>query len=88
VSGPLLALGTFAAFCTTISWVPQLVRILHRRAADDVSWAYLALFTIGVSSWLLYGVGRRDPALIAANAVTLALLACVSVAKLTLERDT
>jgi len=87
VSGGLLALGTFAAFCTTISWVPQLVRIVHRRAADDVSWGYLALFAIGVSSWLLYGIGRRDAAIIAANAVTLALLACVGVAKRMLDRD-
>jgi MtN3 and saliva related transmembrane protein len=81
MSGGWLAVGTFAAFCTTISWVPQLVRIVRRRTADDVSWSYLFLFAVGVVSWLLYGIARLDPVIVAANAVTVVLLVCVAVAK-------
>jgi MtN3 and saliva related transmembrane protein len=81
MSGGWLAVGTFAAFCTTISWVPQLVRIVRRRRADDVSWGYLLLFAVGVVSWLLYGIARLDPVIVAANAVTVVLLVCVAVAK-------
>ena len=66
-------LGLAAGALTTIAFVPQLVRIMRRRSAADVSLATFATFTAGVLLWLWYGIRLHAWPLIVANLVTLAL---------------
>jgi MtN3 and saliva related transmembrane protein len=64
-------LGYTAAFCTTISFLPQAVKVIRTRDTASLSlWMYV-IFTFGVGLWLLYGIARADKAIIAANVVTL-----------------
>jgi len=70
-------LGFAAAFCTTISFVPQALKVLKTRDTAALSLAMYAIFTFGVALWLCYGLFRRDPAMIAANCVTIALATCI-----------
>ncbi len=65
--------GYVAAFCTTLSLVPQLLRVWRHRSARDLSLPMFLLFSIGVTLWLCYGVSTRSGPVIAANAVTLVL---------------
>lgn len=74
-------IGFLAAFGTTASWLPQVVRTWKTRSAEDFSWAYLALFAAGVALWLVYGMLRHDPAVTAANAITLVLVLSVAAIK-------
>lgn len=78
----ITALGIAAAAATTGSFFPQAIKTVKTRKTDDFSWAYLTLFTFGVALWLLYGIYRKDVAVIAANAVTLLLLLVISGVKL------
>jgi MtN3 and saliva related transmembrane protein len=78
----VLLLGFAAAFGTTAAWLPQVVKTWRTRKADDFSWTYLALFSTGVALWLVYGCFRHDAAVIAANAVTLVLVAVVTFVKI------
>jgi MtN3 and saliva related transmembrane protein len=78
----ILGVGVVAGFLTTMSWVPQAIKTVRSRSARDFSWGYLLLFTLGVAGWTLYGLERKDPAVIGANAVTLVLLVPVHVVKL------
>jgi MtN3 and saliva related transmembrane protein len=66
-------IGFVAAFCTTIAFVPQLVRVLRLRSARDISLGTLLLFSVGVSLWLLFGIYSRSKPVIASNAATLGL---------------
>lgn len=75
-------LGGIAAFGTTAAWMPQLIKTWRSKSAKDFSWLYLALFSTGVSLWIVYGVLRKDPVIIIANAVTLALVATVLYVKI------
>lgn len=67
-------LGFAAATLTTLAFLPQVLKVWRRRRADDLSPATFGLFGAGVVLWLVYGILLRDPPLIAANAVTLALV--------------
>jgi MtN3 and saliva related transmembrane protein len=69
-------LGLVAGLLTTACWVPQVLRSWRTRSTGDLSWTYLGVLTIGVAMWLAYGVGRHDPVIMAANALTLVSL-CV-----------
>ena len=78
-----IALGIVAACLTTGCWIPQAIQTIRTRRADDFAWSYMALFGGGVFLWALYGIVRRDPAVVAANAVTLLLVARIAVVKAT-----
>ena len=79
-------LGFVAAFCTTAAFVPQLVRVLKRRSARDVSLPTFLMFSIGVFLWLVYGFDIHSKPVIASNGVTLVLSVSILVLKLRYDR--
>jgi MtN3 and saliva related transmembrane protein len=81
----MIALGLFAGTCTTLSFLPQVVRTLRTRHAGDLSAAWLLIFGVGTLSWVAYGVMRSDLAVTIANAVTAVLVASLVVAKFTMK---
>jgi MtN3 and saliva related transmembrane protein len=66
-------IGFVAALCTTMAFVPQLVRVLKLRSAREISLGTFLLFSIGVFLWLLYGICSGSKPVIASNAATLGL---------------
>lgn len=75
-------LGLLAAFCTTVSFVPQLVKVWRSRSANDISLGMFSLMTAGIALWLVYGIAILDLPLIVANAITLGLAASILFMKL------
>lgn len=75
-------LGSVAAFCTTMAFVPQVLQIWRSRSAKDVSLPMYTLFTVGVIFWLCYGIVVVSLPIILANIVTLGLAIAVIVMKL------
>lgn len=67
--------GGLAAFCTTASNVPQLQKCWETGSAGDLSLRMFVILAVGVALWIGYGVLKGDAVIIAANTVTLALLA-------------
>jgi len=70
-----------AALLTTGAFIPQTLRTLRTRSTDDLAWAYLGLFGLGIGLWLAYGLVMGDPALIAANGLTFLMVAVITAAK-------
>ena len=64
-------IGSLAAVLTTISFIPQAVRVIRTRHTRDLSlWMYLIL-TTGVLLWLVYGILLQNYPMIYANGITL-----------------
>jgi MtN3 and saliva related transmembrane protein len=66
-------IGLLAGALTTISFMPQLLRIWRRKSAADISYAALLAFIVGIALWLWYGIMLHSLPIILANAITLAL---------------
>ena len=66
-------LGLVAGLCTTMAFLPQVLRTLRRGHAQDFSLLMLLLFVGGVALWLAYGLLAGLAAVVAANAATLLL---------------
>lgn len=79
-------IGSIAAVCTTISFLPQLIRVWRRKSARDISLSMFLLFSFGVACWLVYGIGIHSVPITAANAVTLALALAILTLKLRYDR--
>jgi MtN3 and saliva related transmembrane protein len=75
-------IGSAAAALTTTSFIPQAVRIIRTRHTTDISLGMYALFTLGVTLWLAYGIQLSSWPIIIANAVTLLLAGAVLVMKI------
>jgi len=80
-------LGFAAGFCTTVSLLPQLLRIIRLRSARDVSLEMFLLFTGGVVCWLIYGVMLHSRPIVVWNAITLVLSVGILIAKLHFDRN-
>ena len=78
--------GSMAAICTTISFVPQLVRVWRRKSASDISISMFLLFSFGLVCWLIYGFLLDSVPMIAANSATLALAVAILVLKVRYDR--
>ena len=75
-------IGFFAAFCTTFAFLPQALKVYQTKSTKDISLYMFLIFTIGVLSWLLYGLIINDLPIILANAVTLVLSFFILIYKL------
>ena len=74
--------GYFAAILTTAAFLPQLVKTLKTKKADDVSLATLIMFIIGVLSWIIYGYKILSIPILVANLITLILNLLILISKI------
>jgi MtN3 and saliva related transmembrane protein len=70
-------IGLAAGFCTTVAFVPQVLKTCRSRSAGDLSLSTCLVFVVGLALWLVYGLVRGDLAMTAANAVTLPLAGAI-----------
>lgn len=75
-------IGSIAATLTTVSFVPQALKILKTKQTHDISLFMYILFGSGVLMWLVYGVLIKSMPIMIANAVTLCLIIPILVMKL------
>ena len=80
-------IGIAAGICTTVSFVPQIVKILKTREAKDVSLCMYVIFTFGVVLWLAYGLLIQKLPVIIANIVALVLCSCILIARIKYGRS-
>lgn len=80
-------IGYFAATCTTLSFLPQLIRVLKLRSARDISLGMFLVFSFGTVLWLAYGVAIHSWPVMVANAVTLVLALSILALKLRYDRN-
>lgn len=66
-------LGLAAGSLTTISFVPQVVKIWRTGSTKDISAIMFLLFSTGVLLWLVYGIAIGSVPVIVSNAITLVL---------------
>ena len=76
------AIGLFAAFCTTISYFPQLKKCWETSSAGDLSLKMFLILALGVASWIVYGFLQGDIVIIIANSASLCLLLGILYCKL------
>lgn len=74
--------GYCAACLTTISFLPQVIKVWASRSAKDISLPMYCLFVTGTALWFAYGLASHSLPVAMANAVTLVLALGVLVAKI------
>lgn len=75
-------LGLAAAFCTTVSFLPQAIKTIRTRDTSGISLSMYALFTFGTLLWLLFGLFTSNIPVTAANLITLIFALIILVYKI------
>jgi MtN3 and saliva related transmembrane protein len=61
--------GTAAGLLTTLSTLPQIIKTIKTKNAEDVSIGMFTVLIAGVSLWVVYGIFKKDYLLIIFNSV-------------------
>jgi len=71
-----------AAILTTVSFLPQVIKVWKSRKTRDTSLGMFIILSIGIVLWLVYGFYIKSLPVIIANTVTFILTWMTIVAKL------
>lgn len=66
-------IGITAGVFTAVSLLPQLIKLLKHKKAEDISLFYLIILLCGLSLWVYYGFLRDDLPIILTNSFSLLL---------------
>jgi MtN3 and saliva related transmembrane protein len=80
--------GLVAGACTTIAFLPQVIKTWKTKTAKDLSLGMFSFFCFGVLLWLIYGIMMRDIPVIVANLFTLVLASTLLYFKLSFKENT
>lgn len=75
-------IGFVAATLTTVSFAPQLNKVLKEKDTKAISLGMYSVFTLGVGLWLIYGVLIGSTPIIMANIFTFIMAAAILAMKL------
>ncbi|NPV50346.1 MAG: SemiSWEET transporter [Candidatus Methanofastidiosum sp.] len=70
-------IGLTAAFLTTVSSLPQVIKTIKLKETRDISFWMWTFLSLGIFLWLIYGIFRNDLPIILANGISLFLVLIV-----------
>lgn len=78
-------LCSLAAFLKTVAFVPQALKVLKSGDTAGISLSMYILTSVGVTSWIIYGVHHKNAAIVVSNVITLCLCLSILALKLRVE---
>lgn len=70
-------IGFGAATLTTISFLPQVIKVWRTKSTQDISLEMFLIFSLGVFLWMIYGILIKDWAVFLANFITFILASTI-----------
>lgn len=86
MSSTIEYIGVIAGMLTTLSFLPQVIKIWRTKDVTSISLLMYSSFCLGVLLWLIYGVVISSFSLILTNVVTFMLASCILFLKITLKQ--
>lgn len=62
-----MIIGIIAGILTSISMLPQLIKVLKEKNSDNLSISMLVVLLIGVSLWVIFGFMKNEWPIIISN---------------------
>lgn len=60
-------IGIGAGICTGVSMLPQLVKIVREKKAENISYSMLIILLAGLGGWMWYGFLKEDYPIVITN---------------------
>jgi MtN3 and saliva related transmembrane protein len=79
-------IGLAAGIFTSSSLLPQVIKTLKEKKAEDVSLLMLIVLQAGLMLWIIYGIKRNDLPIIATNSLSLLVNICMVILRVKYKR--
>lgn len=66
-------IGSLAGMCTTIAFVPQVIKVVKTKSTKDISLSMFSIFSFGVLLWIFFGFITSSNPIIISNVIILLL---------------
>ena len=83
----LPAIGFVATGFAVSSTIPQISKALRTKKSDDISLRFIVVLIIGLSFWVIYGIGKKDVVLIIGNSIAVILNIFLLILKIKYSKD-
>ena len=78
-------MGFIAGLLTTIAFLPQVIKVYRTKSTKDISLPMYVIFTIGVATWVVYGLMLNSMDVFIFNVITFILAIVILAYKLKLK---
>ena len=78
----ILIIGLLAGLCTTLSFVPQIVKIYRTKRTRDLSLSTYVLLSAGLFLWIVYGIVLNQVPIILPNVIVLIMSLYIIILKI------
>ncbi|MBC7849818.1 MAG: SemiSWEET transporter [Chitinophagaceae bacterium] len=79
--------GIIAGVLTSCSLIPQLIKMVKNKKADDVSTVMLLILFAGLGLWVWYGIMREDWPIIITNSFSALMNGIIMLLQLKYKRN-
>ena len=80
-------IGIMATVFAVSSSIPQIIKSIKTRKTDDVSIWLVIVLIIGLSLWVVYGIGINDLVIIIANSIAVCINTVLLILKIKYSKD-
>lgn len=80
-------IGFMATGFAVSSTVPQIKKAFRTKKSDDISIRFVIVLIIGLTLWVIYGMGKNDIVLILGNSAAVALNICLLILKIKYSKN-
>lgn len=80
-------LGIVVGMLTSISMIPQLVKVMKEKNVEDISWIMILVLISGLSLWVWYGFLKNELPIILSNAFAVLVNICLFVCYLLFRKS-
>ena len=70
-------IGFIAGICTGISLLPQLIKMIREKKANDISYLMLIVLMAGLAGWIWYGLLKKDYPIVITNSFSFLVNAAI-----------
>jgi MtN3 and saliva related transmembrane protein len=75
-------IGLIAGICTTLSFLPQVIKTITTKQTKDISMAMYIILAAGLFTWIIYGILIEALPVIMANVFSLACAVTILILKI------
>jgi len=61
--------GMMASIFTTLAALPQLVKIINEKKAENISMMWVIILIAGLCGWVFYGILKKDKIILISNSL-------------------
>jgi MtN3 and saliva related transmembrane protein len=80
-------IGLIASILTTLSSVPQLIKICKEKKAENISLLWVFILFLGLCGWIYYGILKKDMIIFVSNMIAALINAGIAVSSIIYKQE-